>query len=575
MSAKEIKMKKIGSAALWAGVLLIAACAGAREETKPGADPAKSTAALGAREAVDAGPGAMAQAAKGAGAALAADGGMSDGAVAQAMPEPAPTPDAEFRLKKPAPLPVQPRFEAPVPVQRKLKSGARVLVSENHSLPLVSIDVVIEAGVNAEPLSQPGLAGFVADMLDEGTKTRSATQLAEATEDLAAQIGASAGFESSRVHLNCLAETLPQALDLLADLVQNPAFAADDLERVRTLELTSLAQKKASPGALATDEIARQIYGEKNPWGQPAGGTPESLKSITAADLAKFHSAWYRPNNAIISVAGDVTVAQITQLLEERFKTWQAKPLPKIKLAKLPVLKLRAMTALDKPGMTQSQVIIAGRMFTAKDADAVPMRVANLILGGLFTSRLNMNLRERHGYSYGVRSGLTLLKSLGVFTAGGGVVAKSTVESVTEFENELGAFAKTGEVSDDELAQAKEAYTRSLPSLLETNDAVANAFGNVAVLGLPLDYYKKLPAQIARVEKKDVARVATKWLKPGQWPIVIVGPVSSMEEGLSKLQLGTVTMRPVAGPPAPAPAPAPPAAPVKPAAAAGGAASAK
>ena len=520
-------------------VLSLAACAGAKEASKQGADQAQSTG------------GALAAGAADAGSQLGAKAETAAGVV-QALPEPSPeppsTPDAEYRGKKPEPLPVQPRFEAPVPVERKLKSGARLLVSENHQLPLVAIDVVIEAGVNAEPLSEPGLAGFVADMLDEGTQARTATKLAEETEDLAAQISASAGFESSRVHLNCLAETLPQAVDLLADIVQNPAFRPEDLERVRGLLLTTLAQKKASPGAVAADEIARQLYGEANPWGQPAGGTPESLKAITAVDLAKFHSTWYRPNTAIISVAGDVTVAQISKLLEERFKGWAARAVPKLKRVALPELKARSVTALDKPGMTQSQVWVAGRMFAAKDADAVPMRVANLILGGLFTSRLNMNLREKHGYSYGVRSGVTLLKNVGSFTAGGGIVAKSTVESVTEFENELGAFAKSGEVSDDELAQAKEAYTRSLPSFLETNDAVANAFGNVAVLGLPLDYYQKLPAEIARVGRKDVARVATKWLKPGKWPIVIVGPVSTMEEGLNKLQLGKVTVRPAGGP---------------------------
>lgn len=542
MKTGTLKTTKTMRAVPVALALAIVACVGAKEEAK--------------KELAAAQPMAEQKAGAAAGAASAAagasDGGMLDKAKAGAVaaeqavvaPPPPSTPDAEFRAKKPEPLAVQPRFEAPVPVEKKLKNGARVLIAENHQLPLVAIDVVILAGVNAEPLAQPGLAGFVADMLDEGTKARTATQLAEETENLAAQISASAGFESSRVHLNCLAETLPKALDLLADLVQNPAFRAEDLERVRGLELTSLAQKKASPVAIATDEINRQLYSEKNPWGQPAGGTPETLKAITAADLTKFHSTWYRPNNAVISVSGDVKVAEITKLLEERFKGWAAKRVPKITRAPLPELKTRTLTALDKPGMTQSQVWLAGRLFPAKDADAVPMRVANLIVGGLFTSRLNMNLREKHGYSYGVRSNASLSKDVGAFTAGGGIVAKNTVDSVTEFENEVGAFAKTGEVSDDELAQAKEAYTRALPSLLETNDSVSGAFGNVAVLGLPLDYYKKLPAQIAKVGKADVARVSKKWLKPEAWPVVIVGPVSAMQEGLDKLGLGKVTVKP-------------------------------
>jgi len=202
--------------------------------------------------------------------------------------EPALMPDQEFRQSAPPPLAVQPHFIAPVPVQRKLKNGARVLVVENHQIPLVAVDVRFLHGVDADPPDRPGLAEFVADTVDEGTRTRPAEKLAQEIEDLAAHLSAGAGLQSATVHLNCLTETLPQALELLADVVQNPAFRKEDVERVRILKLTQLEQKKASIGALASDEADKILFGPAHPWGKPSGGTPESVGAITPEELAAF-----------------------------------------------------------------------------------------------------------------------------------------------------------------------------------------------------------------------------------------------------------------------------------------------
>ena len=455
-------------------------------------------------------------------------------------------PDAAYRQQKPPPLAVQPRFNAPVPVLKRLRNGARVLLVENHALPLVAVDVVFLHGTDAEPVDKAGLAEFVADTVDEGTTSRTATQLAEQIEDLAALVSAGAGRESASVHLDCLAETLPQALELLADIVQHPAFRAADVERVRTLRLTQLQQKNASPGALASDEASLLFFGPRHPWGQPAGGTPASVASITAADLLRFHQTWWVPNNAVISVAGDVTAAQLRKLLEERFGQWKPHALPKVALPPLPELK-RGIVALDKPGTSQSQVWVLGRLFPARNADALPLRVANLVLGGLFTSRLNTNLREKNAYSYGVGSGLSLQRDTGTFRAAGGVIAKNTVDAVREYENELRRFAD-GVVTDEELAKAKEAFTRSLPSALETNGAVAGALANLVSLGLPLDYYKTLPARVERVGKPEIARVVKKWVHPDRWPVVIVGPVAGSEDALARLGVGPVDLRPALQP---------------------------
>ena len=530
-------------------VLLLAGCAGAKTGTKQqGAAPSTQTPARATQQAAVPSADSTSVVQPGPDAGTSSPAQVAPPSPA---PEPPPTPDEPFRAPRPAPLAVQPHFEAPVPVQKKLKNGARVLIVENHAVPLVAIDVRFLHGVDADPADRPGLAEFVSDTVDEGTQTRSATKLAEEIEDLAAHLGAGAGLESTNVHLNCLSETLPQALDLLADVVQHPAFRKEDVERVRVLRLTALAQKRASIGALAGDEVARILFGDQHPWGKPSGGTPEAVAAITPEELQKFHATWWVPNDAVISVSGDVKPAEIVQLLDAKFAQWKARPLPALKLPKVPVLSRRSIVALEKPNATQSQVWVVGRLFKAVDPDALPLRVANMTLGGLFTSRLMTNLRETHGYSYGVYSRLSLLRGTGTFSASGGIIAKNTVEAVGEYEKELTKFA-SGTVSDAELSSAKEALIRSLPSALETNDAVSGAMGNLVSLGLPLDYYRTLPLRIAKVGQKEIKRVVSRWMKPGQWPVVIVGPVGQSKGDLEKLGLGPVSVLPAPGVAAPA-----------------------
>jgi len=267
-----------------------------------------------------------------------------------------PTPDAAFRAQKPAPLPGMPTFDAPVPVVKKLKNGTEVWVIENPAIPVVAVEVVLKSGVNAEPIAKAGLADLVVSLLDEGTKTRSAAKLAEEIEDLAMELGANAGREDMRVHVNSLTETLPQALDLMADVLLNPAFKPEDVDRVKALKITALEQKKGTPGALAADEAGRLLFGAKHPWGQPDGGTPQTLRAITVGDLQKFHDTWFRPNNALIAVSGDVKADQVVKLLDERLSAWKAKPLPKLQLPAPPEMKARTVTFVDKPNTTQSQI---------------------------------------------------------------------------------------------------------------------------------------------------------------------------------------------------------------------------
>jgi zinc protease len=528
---------------VWSSAALFACAASETRKTTASADAGVAAASVAA--AADAGTTPL-------------DGGtvMAPKVVRSTIAE-RETPDAPFRAEKPTPLPIQPQFDAPVPFDRKLPNGARLLVRENHSLPLVAVDVVFARGVDAEPHGKAGLANFVSSMLTEGTKKRTTTQLAQELEDEAISLSAGSGAESSRIHLNFLKESMPKALEIFADVLQNPAFRPEDLERVRGLKIAGLTQKLAIPGALASDEAARLLYGDQHPFGQPSGGTIETVRGITADDLRKFHDTWYRPNNAIISVSGDITVQEIETALQKNLARWKPGALPKLSLPPFPEMDKRTLDALDKPGTTQSHVRVVGHLFPANNPDRIPMLVGNEVLGGLFTSRLNLNLREQHGYSYGVGSSASLGRSFGTFIAAGDIIAQHTADAVREYEAELTRFADQG-VEEAELQKAQQSLIRGLPSALETNDATASALANAVFNGLPLDYYRRVPDLISKVTREDVARVAKKWIRPDQFAVVIVGPVAPAKDALVALALGDVEVRPAPGAmPGPEPRPAP------------------
>jgi zinc protease len=470
--------------------------------------------------------------------------GCAGGHSAQPPAPPVATPVAAadaWRGTQPEPLPGIPRFAAPVPAQRMLPNRLSVLLRENHAVPVVVVELFIKTGVDGDPPGKPGLADLVAAALDEGTRSRTAEQLAEQLEDLAAYLTVMPGLDGIRLHLNCLTDTLEPALDLLADVALNPAFRPADLERVRGLALTAIRQRQVNPSALASDEVARLLYGAKHPWGQPTGGTVESVRSMRRDDLVRFHDTYFRPNNALLSVSGDVEPDRIVGLLAQRFGAWRPRALPPSRLPPFPKEGARTVVVVDQPETTQSQIAMASRTISAINPEALALSAANVALGGLFTSRLNMQLREVRGWSYGMFSGVGFNKKTGTVQVRGSVKAQHTVDSVRDVEEVVQRFA-TGDITDAELTQAKEGIVRQLPSALETNDALASTFVTLSVLGRPLDWYATLPDRLTALSREEVARAARENLDPAHWPVVVVGPRSDLQ-GLSALKLGPVVDR--------------------------------
>jgi zinc protease len=462
-------------------------------------------------------------------------------------PPPMPTaPEADFRTKPPAAGPAV-SFHAPVPTVLSLKNGLSVWLLERHDLPLVSLLLVVEAGSNTNPSGLPGVSNFVAEMLDEGTRTRNALATAAAFEDVAAIFHATSDAETLTASLSVPTASLPQALEVYADVVLHPAFKPADVERVRKLRLGELEQMMDDASQVGRNVLARVIYGDKNPWAFPAKGTLQANRKVNSATLAAWHRSWVRPNNATLVVVGDVHQAELVPLLESGFRQWAAAKLPAAKLPPAASPTPRPLVLVDKAGAAQSQVWMGQLAVSSSSPDLYATRLANIALGS-GKGRLMANLRTKHAYSYGAYSLLVERREEGTFVAAGGIVADKTPEAVQEFVAELSGIAKEG-VTDTELSEARSAAIQALPARFESNDATAAALASAQSLGFGPEYFAKLPDKYAAVTKAEADAAAHAHFSPEKMPIVVVGPMQSLEAPLQALHLGPPETRDAAGNP--------------------------
>jgi zinc protease len=465
-------------------------------------------------------------------------------AVAETLPvktnaEPIPpvpareTPDAPYRQQAPGPA-QDVAFHPPHWKRFKLKSGLDVFLVEFHDLPLVDFNLVIKSGGAANPPDKAGLADLTAHMLDEGTKTRSALEIADQVAALGATLSTGASWDASSVSLSTLSKNLDAALAIFADVVQHPAFDDKEFKRVQDNTLTAITRRKDSPPLVATLALSHLLYGQKHPYGAPMAGTDASIKKLTPADLRAFFDGNYRPNNAALIVAGDTTEAALRNKLEAAFKGWHGKH---VAARKLPAPAAAATETkiflIDKAGAPQSSIRVGLVGIERQSPDYFPVTVMNLILGGGFY-RLDLNLREGKGWTYGARSSFDSRKTPGPFTAGGEFVAPHSADSVAEILKELNNI-RDGDVTDAELARAKDQITKSFPARFATRASVAAQLAELAVFGFPDSYLADYTRKIAAVSKDDVRRVARKYLDPAHLTIVVVGDRKSIEGPLAKL----------------------------------------
>lgn len=413
----------------------------------------------------------------------------------------------------------------PRPERWTLENGLRVIAVPWTTLPQIAARVVIPAGSIADPLGVPGLAAFVGSMLTEGTDSLSADELNAQLDRLGTSLSVQVGHDFAEVDLFMLAETLPEALHLLAQVVRSPAFPEPETERVRAETLDALAARDDEPGNVADDALALALFGETHPYGRPAIGSPEGVEAIGRADLRSFHARHYRPDGAVLVVAGDLEVATLRELVDEAFAGWRGE---RVELSYPPVPEPRTLRGrverAEWPDAAQGEIRFGGLGMPRTSPDWVPAAVANYLLGGsTITGRLGANLREEKGWTYGVRSGFAAAVQPGGWVVDTAVDGEVVEGALTEIVRELDLLASEP-VSDEELRRAKDALILSLPRAFETPGRILGRFATVAVFGLGEDYWESFPARVEAVTADDVLRAARSYFHPDRLIGVVVGP---------------------------------------------------
>ncbi len=450
-------------------------------------------------------------------------------------------PPAEtFDLTKPPTLGAPPTLSVPSIVTRQLANGLRIIVVEQHELPLADMLLQVRTGGEADPAGKPGVAGLTSTMLMEGTTTRTSLQIDDQQAFLGVTISAGSGWEQSTVSLHTPTAQLDSSMTLLADIALHPAINATDLERVRKARLTALQQQRDRGPAIADRAYAAALYGSDNAYGRPLGGTELSIAALTRDDLVQFYSTFYRPNNATLLVVGDVKPDDIERRAQALFGAWARADVPSVTAANA-TSKATTLVLVDKPGAAQSSFRIGGIGAARSTKDYFALQVMNTMLGGSFGSRLNQNLREKHGYTYGASSGFSYRRSAGPFTASAEVVTAKTDSALMEFMKELSAIRDA--VPADELARAKRYLQLGLPQGFETTRGIAGQLLPLVTNDIPLDFYNTAVQRIGAVTQADIQRVAREYIDPSRLTLVIVGDKKMIEPGIRALNPGTIVVR--------------------------------
>ena len=438
--------------------------------------------------------------------------------------------------------------ELATPQSETLANGLTLILNERRGLPVVAASIVLRTGSDANPLDKPGLANFVAAMLDEGTMSRNALQIADQVAQLGASLGTGSSMDATTISGRSLSKNFGSLLDVMADVTLRPSFPAEELDRQRAQRLGQLAQIRDNPSQVAGQVTARVLYGDKHPYGYAEIGTETSVKAITRDDLSAFWKLNFVANNAALVVAGDISMPELKALAEKSFGSWQQGTPARPALTPPASIPPRVVI-VDKPGSPQTQLRVATIGAARSSPDFRPLQVMNIALGGLFSSRINMNLREQHGYTYGASSQFTFRKSAGPFQVGSGVRTDVTGPSVAEIFKELRGMVDRP-MDQTELQRAKDSLANSLAGAFETSaDAVAN-FSNVFTYDLGLDYYTKYAQDVNRVTADQTLAVSKQYLVPGNMVVVAVGDRKVIQPALAKLNVGKVEIRDAEGRPA-------------------------
>lgn len=423
-------------------------------------------------------------------------------------------------------------------VQRStLSNGLKIVLAERHSIPVVSLKLMVNAGFASDQTSKPGVAKLAMDMMDEGTKKLNSLEISEQLSLLGANLSTGSNLDYSVISLNALKTNLDASLDLFADVTLNPSFPENDFNRLKKNLLVSIQREKATPVQMGLRVFPQLLYGKNHAYGNPltGSGTENSVNSITREDLIKFRNDWFKPNNATLVIVGDITMAEIKPKLEKLFKDWKTGDVPEKNIPDVNPSKKSIVYIMDKPGSQQS-IIFAGYVVPKRNPeDEVAIQCFNNIFGGVFTSRINMNLRENKHWSYGSFSLLWNTQAQRPFFVYAPVQTDKTKESMIEIQNEMNGVVKDKPITEEEFQKDKENQTLSLPGSWETMDAVSGSLTDIVTYNLPDDYYSKYASMVESLTLNETQTAADKIVKPGQLVWVVVGDKAKIEDGIKSL----------------------------------------
>lgn len=447
---------------------------------------------------------------------------------------------APNRSTAPAPGPARP-LHLPETQRLKLSNGIPVFLIERHTVPLVHVLAVFRGGASADPPARPGLAHLTAELLDRGAGTRSALDISDLEDFLGAQLTSEAGWDETEVGVDVPVARLNEALGLLSDLVRHPTFPPEEIERVRQELLTEMLQWRDEPVEIAATAFPQAVFG-KHPYGRRLEGNEASIRAATREDVRGFHALRYVPAGAALIVVGDVGAGNVLPLLERAFGDWKAeKTAPAPVPSAAPPITKRSIVLIDKPGAPQSQIWI-GRVGPPRSTpDYFPLYVGNMILGGSFSSRLNHNLRETKGYTYGAFSYFDFRLSTGPFIARAAVQTDKTGPALTEFFKELEAIRQ--DIPQEELTRAKSYTALRYPAGFETDAQVAGKIRDLFIYGLPADYFNAYVSRVEAVTPGEVRTAVQKWIDPNACVVVVVGDRAKIEPQIRALALGPIRLR--------------------------------
>ncbi len=424
----------------------------------------------------------------------------------------------------------------------KLANGLELVLVERHAVPTVELQLLVDSGSAADPAGLSGLASMTLNLMDEGTKSKSAVEIGEIQERLGARLGANAGDDAAVLSLSALKANLGASLDLFADVLLNPSFPASDFERIRKETLVRMQSSKLEPNAMAARVLPPLVFGEGHPYGALGGGsgTEQSLAALSPEALAEYHARWFKPNNAKLLVVGDTTLAELRPLLEQRLGAWKAGEVPKKTLGPALTIAKPVVYLLDRPQASQSVIQVALAAPPTGDPADLAIDAMNTFLGGSFTSRINMNLREDKHWSYGARSGIRDAKGPRVFVVSAGVQTDKTKESMLEVQKELAEVIGARPGTQKELDEVKAQQTLSLSGRWETNGAVLGSLAELVRYGLPDDYWKTFAGKVRALDLAAVDAAARKIVEPARCVWIVVGDRNKIEAGVREAGIGEV-----------------------------------